>query len=127
MKKFFCFIFAVLIFFCFCSCSLPNKISAETISVKNRDGTEITLSAEAMEEMLTVWNESKWDMGVTKTAWDYCFVIDGTSYIYYSSAYYTGSLGRCNDRESNRTLQLSDEQTEYVDALLENLFGVDIE
>jgi hypothetical protein len=54
------------------------------ISVKNRDGTEISLDAEAMEEMLTVWNESKWGCGVTKTAWDYCFVIDGTSYIYYT-------------------------------------------
>jgi hypothetical protein len=29
-------------------------VSAEMISVKNRDGTEISLDAEAMEEMLTV-------------------------------------------------------------------------
>lgn len=76
-------------------------------------GMIFELTDEQEEELLSLWNESKWGKGLTKTAWDYEFLLDDGYTIRYSSLY-----GRLADKEGNRSLVLTEEQRINVNSII---------
>lgn len=119
MKNVCCLTLVLLL--CLCGCSneysqagLQTKISAESLSVKdNTTDLEIIFDNDTIVDVLEIWNNAVWETDITKTYCDYCFIINDSIFIHYSS-----EAGLFNDPNRQRHLVVTDEQRLYFNAII---------
>lgn len=120
MKKVLCCLLILIIFAALTGCKRyeSSEISLHDVYL---DAT-FELTDQQEKELLKLLNKAKWEYSITKTAYDYEFVLDDGRNLRYSSF-----AGLFNDKEGNRHMELTKKQKKYVDSLIMELSKVQIE
>ena len=134
MKKFLS--FALTLCLCLCSVVLiscngkgskieetesiaESTLTAKLICVKNKEtNEEVQLSDSDNNIVMSIWNNTDWDDDVTKTLYDYLFIVDETTTIYYVSEF-----GLFNDWKNGRHCFVTDEQRTIIDNIIQQYFS----
>lgn len=122
LKKGLCYFLILAMFMALVGCS--KKYESSKLSLYDKEQMSFfELTDEQSTEILTLWNEAKWERGLTKTAWQYEFVLDDGNAIRYSSIV----PGRFSDVDGKRTVELTKEQTLYVNSIIKEQAKVQID
>ena len=115
MKRILSIILVLLFCVAFSSCGVPyGKQEIASCKLTYSASIEITLSSSDIDTIENLWKAGNWRYGNTKSAGDYQFSTEKGWKIEYSSEH-----GVFNDWENKRCLELSPEDTEMLNAILD--------
>ena len=115
MKRALTFVFVLVFSAVLSSCGVPyGKQEIASCKLAYSSSIEITLSSSDIDTIENLWKAGNWRYGNTKSAGDYQFSTEKGWKIEYSSEH-----GVFNDWENKRCLELSPEDTEMLNAILD--------
>ena len=100
------------------SSEILTPIINEDLNVKNTEtNKQVFLNDESKREILTIIRDVEWEYDITKTHCDYCFFVNESNYLYYST-----EAGLFNDYSRNLHAVITDEQRFYINEILKSSF-----